>query len=91
MGDFFQIIGWVGAILLALCSLPQAIMVFRNKNADGLSSSFLGLWFSGTVLTGSYIVATDPTNLPLLANYGINFCFLCVITFYKCFPERKKS
>lgn len=81
-----ELIGWVGAILFALCGLPQAWMAWKNKNSDGLAWGFLLMWFGGEVLTFTYVM-TKSDVLPLLVNYTLNFVFLLIILWYKVFPK----
>ena len=78
-------IGWLGAIILAISSLPQMIKTVRDGHASGLSWIFLLLWFVGEVMCLVY-VAPDH-NYPLIANYLINLVILSVIGYYKIFPQ----
>lgn len=77
----YELIGWVGSILFALCALPQAWLCFKQKHARGISWLFLMMWLWGEVLTFTYVLPTG--KLPLLANYVMNFILLLIIIFYK--------
>lgn len=70
-------------MLFALCALPQVIMVYRQKHAHGLSWGFLNMWFWGEVLCFYYVASQPILQIPLLANYVLNFILLLVIFFYK--------
>lgn len=83
-----DVIGWVGATLLAICSIPQTLLSIKQKHSDGVSSLFLMLWYFGTLLTGIYVAVETSSNYPLMANYLINFIMLQVIVYYKYFPSR---
>ena len=74
-------IGWMGAILFAICGLPQAIQCAREGHAKGLNWFFLLAWFWGEVLTIIYV--WPKADYPLLFNYFLNLLFLVVILRYK--------
>ncbi len=78
-----EIIGWIGSMLFAFCALPQCIMVCRQKHAHGLSWAFLLMWMMGEVLCFWYVAMQPMMQVPLLANYIINFAMLIVIIWYK--------
>ena len=81
-----ETMGWIGSILFAVCGLPQAIESIKDGNSDGLTWSFLILWFLGEIFTLPYIIHNG--SLPLLFNYSLNFCFVLIILFYKIKPRR---
>lgn len=76
-----EFIGWIGAVMLGLCALPQAIASWRNKDSSGISFLFLLLWLGGEVFTLVYIINTTQ-QLPLMANYLFNILCLIVILRY---------
>lgn len=76
-----NILGWIGSILFAICGLPQAIKCYKEKHADGISTSFLLMWLFGEIFTMIYVL--PKMDLPLLFNYSINLVFLFVITYFK--------
>ena len=78
-----ELIGWIGSMLFALCALPQAILVWKQKHARGLSWGFLHLWFWGEVLCFIYVYMQPVVQVPLLANYALNFVFLLTIFYFK--------
>lgn len=80
-----EYIGWTGSILFALCGLPQAIKSVREKNSRGLSWGFLGMWFTGEILTLIYIL--PKLDLPLIFNYCFNLFCLLPIMYYRAFPR----
>ena len=82
-----ETIGNVGALLLAYCALPQAIVSLVNGNSHGLSHGFLWTWYLGEILMLFYVVTT-VSNLPLILNYGSNTFLLSIIIYYKYFPRR---
>lgn len=78
-----ELIGWIGSMLFALCAVPQVIMVWKQKHAHGLSWGFLNMWFWGEVLCFYYVASQPTLQIPLLANYVLNFILLQIIFFYK--------
>lgn len=82
-----EVVGWIGSILFALCAVPQAWQSWRQKHSDGLSWSFLLMWFFGEVLTIIYVLQKEDVA-PLLANYCFNIALLLVIIWYRLFPQR---
>lgn len=74
-------IGWLGSILLAVCSAPQAYLSWKTESSEGISLSFLLLWLSGELLTFAYVLYKKEK--PLIINYLLNIVFICVILRYK--------
>ena len=81
-GLIIQIIGWLGAFLLATCGIPQLIRTIRSKNFQGLSMIFILWWILGEILVLIYVLY-EAFRWPLIFNYGINIgvCFLILIIF----------
>lgn len=83
-----ETIGWLGAMLFAICGLPQAYQSIKDKHSKGLNWFFLLAWFGGEILTIIYVF--PKMDLPLLANYFINMIFLLIMLYYKLFPKVTK-
>lgn len=81
-----DIFGWVGAVLLAGCGIPQAILCWKQGHAKGIDSIFLWMWFIGEILTFSYIIASSG-GWPLILNYTANTFMVLLILRYKYFPR----
>ena len=80
--QIIEIIGWIGAILLATCGLPQLFKTLKTKNFDGLSLTFILWGLAGEILTLVYIT-NQAFKLPLLFNYGINIIIcITILIFY---------
>lgn len=79
--------GYIGALLLAFCALPQTIMCIIEGNARGISHLFLLSWYLGEILMLVYCLHIGLRG-PLLYNYLANVAMLTIITRYKYF-ERK--
>lgn len=90
-----QILGWLGAFLLATCGLPQAWKTFKTKKCDDLSWGFLMFWFWGEVFTLAYIIIDNLQigNLqpPLYFNYGLNITILLYLIYAKQIYGNKKG
>lgn len=80
-----ELLGWIGAILFAICGLPQALQSYRDKHSRGLNWAFLLAWFFGEIFTLIYVY--PKSDIPLLVNYSVNLVFLIVILWYKIFPR----
>lgn len=80
-------VGWVSAVALGLCGLPQAWQCYVQGHGKGLSLGFLSLWLVGEVTGMIYV--WDFGSAPLLANYAINILWICTILRYRFFPRVK--
>lgn len=83
-----EYVGFLGAALLAVCALPQAIQSIRQGNSDGLSEVFLICWYSGELFMFSYVLVYVPGFGPLFWNYFLNTILLTIIVYYRYFPRR---
>ncbi len=81
----YEIIGWTGGMLLAVCGIPQTIKTYIDGHARGLAWSFLLMWFGGEVLSFVYLLPTG--NMPMLINLGVNTIFTSIIIYYKKFER----
>jgi uncharacterized protein with PQ loop repeat len=83
-----HILGWLGAILLATCAVPQVIKTWKTKKAGDLSWLFLLFWLGGEILTLAYIIIDDIllkiTHFPLYVNYFFNI----VLVFYLVYAKK---
>lgn len=82
-----ELVGWTGAILFALCGVPQALKVWRTHQVRDLSWVFLLMWLSGEILTFIYVLANNAISgelqLPLLTNYVFNTIILMYLVWAK--------
>lgn len=84
--NFYEILGWIGSILLAFCALPQAIDSFKNKSSYGITWGLLLMWGFGEIFTLIYVF--PMMKWALIFNYLANLLFLAVIIYYKIFPKK---
>jgi len=85
-----EIIGWVGAFLLATCGIPQVYKSVKTKDFSGLSILFILWWGIGEVLVLYYVI-NRAFRWPLLFNYGLNIIAVFIILgFYLKYGGRKK-
>ena len=82
-----EIVGYVGAALLAICALPQTILCVQQGHARGISHLFLLSWYIGEICMLAYIVSKGIYG-PLFYNYVANFAMLTVIARYKYWERR---
>lgn len=76
-----NIIGWIGAFLLAFCGLPECYLAIKNKNSN-LSWSFLLMWGIGEVFLLIPVILQIKSSF-LLFNYIANIVFISIICWYK--------
>jgi uncharacterized protein with PQ loop repeat/ribosomal protein S20 len=85
----FEIMGWLGSILLAICGIPQAIQSYKEKHSHGISWGFILLWTFGEIFALAYVY--DKLDLPLVLNYATNILILGVILYYKINPSSEDN
>ena len=78
-----EVIGWLSAICLGFCGLPQAYKTWQTKRAKDISWLFLLLWLAGELLGAIYILSLDKLPLPIFMNYIANIIVIMVILRYK--------
>ena len=80
-------VGWIGSIAFAVCSIPQAYHCFKVKNANGISWGLIILSLVGEVCSLVYVLPMG--HIPLILNYLSNLFFMSVIGYYKAFGIRE--
>jgi uncharacterized protein with PQ loop repeat len=90
-----QVLGWIGAILFAICAVPQVIKTYKTKEADDLSWLFLLFWIGGEILTFIYIIIDDIslniTHYPLYINYVFNILLVMYLLYAKAKYKKKRT
>jgi uncharacterized protein with PQ loop repeat len=76
-----ELIGSLGAVLLALCGLPELVRSYKRKRCD-IGWGFLGSWLIGEALVLIYVVLTS-IDFILLANYSANLVIILGLIYYK--------
>ena len=84
-----EVLGWIGAWLLALCGAPQAWNCYKVGHGRGLDPMFLIMWTIGIACMLVYILLKGFISAPLIANYTMNLVFLSIILRYKYFPRNR--
>lgn len=79
-------IGWLGALMLSICGLPQAIHSYKHKNSDGITWAMLHLWFWGEI--GQLIYVIYYLKYPIIFNCSLNIIIILVMIYYKAYPKR---
>lgn len=77
----FNISGWIGSILLAICSVPDLISTIQTGKTV-LEWPLLLIWFFGEVFVLIPILFKLKSKF-LLFNYGVNIISLMIIILYK--------
>ena len=78
-----EIIGWVGAILFATCSIPQVKKVYTTKSTGDLSMLFLQMWLWGEILSFIYVLGNETPQWPLITNYLFNILLVVYLVVAK--------
>ena len=79
--------GFVGGIMLSICSVPEAIKSYQEKRCD-IGWGMLWLWFGGEI--GLLVYESKTMALPRLINYFLNLLCIIVLLYYKKYPTLKQ-
>lgn len=85
----FDLFGWLGSAMLAICGLPQAFQSWREGHSNGISHGLIWLWFGGEILTLTYVLWNK--DWPLVFNYASNVLILIPIAYFKLCPRKPIS
>jgi len=75
-----ELVGIIGAILLAGCAIPEVARSYRRGYCD-LGWGFLLTWLLGEIFVFIYVLLTS-LDLILLANYGGNIGLILILIRY---------
>ena len=71
-----DLFGWLGAVLFAICALPQVYTTWTSQSVNGMSFLFILMWFLGELFSAVYLVWDDiqknTRHYPIYFNYGLN-------------------
>lgn len=81
-----EYVGWLGAILLTISSIPQMIQSLKRKNSEGVNSLFICLMISGALL--SIVYSTYHGRWPLVLDHTVLTISFLIIGYYKIFPKK---
>lgn len=97
-GDFFnsddlacaattgtEVIGYIGGATLAICVLPQLVLIWRTGSAEDISYGWTGMMIAGLAFTVAYLVLVDA-----LAGWVTAVCELgltCILLALKSWIE----
>ena len=76
--------GFVGGIMLSICSIPEAIKSYKEKVCH-IGWGMLLLWLGGEI--GLLVYEVKTMALPRLINYFLNLLCILVLIFYKRYPK----
>lgn len=88
--NIVDLVGWLGAAFLAICSFPQTLKNIKEGSARNLSPYFIWLWFAGELLTLIYIFISN-FSWPLFFNYSLNLTFSVILLKLYYFPVVKNE
>ena len=76
-----ETLGWIGGILLAVCSVPELIKTIKTKTCS-LSWGFLLLWWFGELFIMIPVIAKSMPFF-LTFNYTLNLLIISILIYYK--------
>lgn len=85
-----EMLGFIGALLLGGCCLPQTIKTIKSNRADDLSWGFLMMWLIGELAMVAYVSLKQDIDWLLLGNYILNLGLLIPILYVKVLNETTK-
>jgi len=88
MHSFIEFLGTAGAIIVTYSNIPQIVLFFKQKNADGISVSSTWIGLLGTVLRTIYLIYTVGLNMIVLGPYFFAIFCILVCLYYMYFPTR---
>lgn len=92
---YVDVMGYLGAILIAGAFLPQTYKLFKTKNTKGLSLITTLIYHLGLTLFIIYASLSNPINYPLLLGnaFGwiVNICLIGLICYNLYYKDKKKS
>lgn len=75
-------IGWIGSVLLAVCSIPEVILAFKNGHVKGLTWEFLLLWYFGEIFILIPVLFKIKETF-LTFNYLLNITLISILIYFK--------
>lgn len=81
-GPVRELLGFAGAVALAVCAAPLMIQTVVDGHANGVNGGFLALWLIGEVIMLAYVLL-EHLPLPLILNYAANVLMVGVVGWYK--------
>jgi len=79
-----DLIGWMGALLLGICGIPEVIHTLQTSQVN-LTWGLLLFWFFGEILAliYTYNKSKKVRLFPLIFNYGLNIICISILIWYK--------
>lgn len=84
-----HLLGWVALAILASAAVPQAIKVFREGHARGMSWLYIAQLQVGFVLILVYSFLV-PTDVVFQLNYATQIVLFTLMAFRKKFPRPQR-
>ena len=82
----YDVIGYVGSVLISITFSPQIIHTCRLRKSDGLSLLFLVINVCGTSCMVVFGIANELFAI-IVSNYLIMLCLFILLFFYFFFKE----
>ena len=71
-----QVIGTLGGVALAVCSVPQAFVMWKNKSARDVSLSYTILYCIGLTLTLVYMILINALVAIITISFEVVIAYL---------------
>lgn len=79
-----EMLGWISGILLAFCSVPEAIRA-HQFGFCGLTDSSLWMWAFGELLGLIYVCSL--ASWPLIASYSVSLAATGWMMYFRYWPR----
>ena len=80
--------GFIGALLLAICSAPLALeAVAKGKSSMTEAPVFMWIWWWGEILSVIYVIGELNSDKIMLMNYGFNIFCVSIVLYYMYNPR----
>lgn len=76
-----ELLGWLGALLLMICALPQTLKCIKTKSAAGVDLGFLIMWWLGAASMMVYQIYNKDVQASI--SLGFNVVFVSIMLYYK--------
>jgi MtN3 and saliva related transmembrane protein len=78
-----DILGWIAAILFAICYLPQIVKTYRTKTVEGLSFGLLFLSFIANIIALWYAILIKQPCLQFKYAIAMLFLAICIYMYLR--------
>ena len=81
MNNEYEYIGYIGAFFISINLIPQILHIYKNKDAESISITFIALGLISSTIMFVYGILIN--KFPILISNGMIFLFYFIILFLK--------